>query len=381
MLTAAYVQTNLVSNIRRMALKYDQFLVNPWGVNSPQDSHNDSPVVVADQGSGAATSYQISRDGSKVTVDPSPTVTFPTASSTEPSGPTGVVQNKHGHLDFLIEVHHRKNFSLIRPATYIFDTLQGTIVGSYSNGKTTSAKIVVDNSLTGAEYTGLAAGSFDGQDYIYAANDGTNPGIQVFNSSFQQMTLGSFIDPCLPAGFIPFGVRDLSLGDPGNSNLFITYRGPNFQGGAVAEFTNDGRFLTQIATDATESNLQSPWGLAFIKKGFGQFSGDLLVGNFSSGQIDAYSIPSDPSLPRQTWSLAGTVDNTNGTPLTIPGLRSIHFGAGLGASGKTHVGLIFTAETTIPLGNFSLYGEVTPANVKLPMGVATGTVESAISSK
>ncbi len=44
----------------------------------------------------------------------------------------------------------------------------------------------VDKSLARAEYTGLATGTAsDGHDYIYAANEGTNPGIQVFNSSFE----------------------------------------------------------------------------------------------------------------------------------------------------------------------------------------------------
>ena len=62
----------------------------------------------------------------------------------------------------------------------------------------------------------------------------------------------------------------------------------------------------------------------------------------------------------------GQLLNANGTPLTIPGLRSIHFGPGLGDSGSTHVGLLFTADSSIPLtnaggnGNVSLYGMITP---------------------
>jgi uncharacterized protein (TIGR03118 family) len=382
----SYVQTNLVSNIKGMALITDPELLNPWDVNFPQLPGINPPVVVADQGSGVATSYQISPDGSTVT-ESSPPVTIPKVGFKEPSGPTGVVQNTHS-TEFLIP-------GTDVPTTYIFDTLQGTIVGSYANGTTTSAKIVVNNSSTGAEYTGLAVGTAsDGEDYIYAANEGTCPGIQVFNSSFQQVTLGSFTDPYLPKGFIPYGVRDLSLGAGSHqdADLFVTYRSPNFQGGAIAEFTNDGTFVGQIASDTSErGNLQSPWGLAFIQQGFGEFSGDLLVGNFSSGQIDAYNLPFGTD-PRQSGTLAGTLLNTNGTPFTIPGLRSIHFGPGLGDSGSTHVALLFTAEIDIPhigihngnleidihhIGihseNLSLYGEITPANVKLPTGMATGT--------
>ena len=383
----SYVQTNLVSNIKGMALITDPDLVNPWDVNFPQLPGTNPPVVVADQGSGVATSYQISPDGTTVT-ESSPPVTIPKVGFREPSGPTGVVQNTHS-TEFLIP-------GTDVPTTYIFDTLQGTIVGSYANGATTSAKIVVNNSSTGAEYTGLAVGAAsDGEDYIYAANEGKNPGIQVFNGSFQQVTLGCFSDPYLPKGFIPYGVRDLSLGAGSHqdADLLVTYRSPNFQGGAIAEFTNDGTFVGQIASDTSErGNLQSPWGLAFIQQGFGEFSGDLLVGNFSSGQIDAYDLPLGTD-PRQSGTLAGVLLNTNGTPFTIPGLRSIHFGPGLGDSGSTHVALLFTADIDIPhignrngnleidiphigihRGNLSLYGEITPAKVNLVTSMSNGTV-------
>ncbi len=70
--------------------------------------------------------------------------------------------------------------------TYIFDTLQGTIVAY--NG--TSAEIVsprANSRSSGAEYTGLAVGiASDGNDYIYAANEGAKPGIQVFKVPFNR---------------------------------------------------------------------------------------------------------------------------------------------------------------------------------------------------
>ena len=103
---------------------------------------------------------------------------------------------------------------------------------------------------------------------------------------------------------------------------------------------------------------------------FGDVGGDLLVGNFSSGQIDAYNVTLSPS--EASGQFLGRLLNKNGTPLTIPGLRSIHFGPGLGDSGSTHVGLLFTAEISIPFTNafanwnISLYGEITPASVPLP---------------
>ncbi len=100
------------------------------------------------------------------------------------------------------------------------------------------------------------------------------------------MTLegGNFVDPKLPKGFTPYGVHDLG------NDLYVTYRGPKNVGGAVAEFINDGTFVKQIASDTKKSgHLQSPWGMAQAPAGFGKFSNDLLVGNFSTGQIDAYN--------------------------------------------------------------------------------------------
>jgi hypothetical protein len=211
-----------------------------------------------------------------------------------------------------------------------------------------------------------------------AANEGAKPGIQVFDSSFKPVQLpngngkgdpnftGNFTLPAgsLPAGFMPYGVRDLSLGDhqPDAHVLFVTYRGPKFQGGAVAVFTNGGTFLGLIDSDTTTGNLQSPWGLAYIGQGlFGDVGGDLLVGNFSSGQIDAYSVTLSPT--QASGQFQEQLLNANNATLTIPGLRSIHFGPGLGDSGGTHVGLLFTAGGN---GNPSLYGEITPAAYPIP---------------
>ncbi len=59
----SYVQTNLVSNVAGVARITDPELVDPGDVNFPQLPGINPPVVVADQGTGVATSYQISPDG------------------------------------------------------------------------------------------------------------------------------------------------------------------------------------------------------------------------------------------------------------------------------------------------------------------------------
>jgi uncharacterized protein (TIGR03118 family) len=336
-----YQQTNLVSDIPMLARITDPSLVNPWEINFPQDTHTDPFVWVSDQGTGVATMYKISSDGSTVEKS-SLTVTIPTVAvkgdSSEPTGPTGVVYNITNEFS----IPGPGGASV--PATYIFDTLQGTIEGwnKGSSGGDSSAEILVNNSST-AEYTGLAAGNIGSQDYIYAANDKASPSIEVYNGSFDRVTLaGNFVDPKLPKGFTPYGVHDLG------NELFVTYRGPKFQGGAVAEFTNDGTFVKQIASNKTSGPLQSPWGAAQAPSGFGKFSNDLLVGNFSTGQIDAYNF---------SGRFKGKLANPKGKPLTIPGLRTIHFGSGLGASGPK-IALLFTAG--IDNENDGLYGTITP---------------------
>ena len=175
---------------------------------------------------------------------------------------------------------------------------------------------------------------------------------------------------------MPYGVRDLSLGagSKQDADLFVTYRGPNFQGGAVAVFTNDGTFLGQIDSDTTEGNLQSPWGLAYIGQGlFGEFGGDLLVGNFSSGQIDAYKVTVEPR--------ARPVDSSWGSFSTRTARRSQSPGSGLSISApawgipgvrtspcSSPQTALSPSPTQVGMGTLSLYGMITPniATVETP---------------
>jgi uncharacterized protein (TIGR03118 family) len=190
-----------------------------------------------------------------------------------------------------------------------------------------SAEIVVNNSAT-AVYTGLAAGSSGGVNYLYAVNDSTSsPGIQVYNGSFASVTLaGNFVDPKLPKGELPYNVVNIG------GTLYVTYRGANFKGGTVAEFNTDGTFVKQIASNKSAGNLQSPWGVAVAPTGFGKFSGDLIVGNFANGRIGAYSTKG---------KFLGQLAGTNKKPISIPGLWSLVPGNGAKAGPTSD--LLFTA--------------------------------------
>ena len=75
-------------------------------------------------------------------------------------------------------------------------------------------------------------------------------------------------------------------------------------------FDTQGNLLQRLVTGGA---LNSPWGLASAPSGFGSFGGDLLVGNFGDGIINAY----DPVTG--TWE--GALDGSNGMPLDNEGLH------------------------------------------------------------
>jgi uncharacterized protein (TIGR03118 family) len=274
-----YVQTNLVSDVNGLAANTDPNLKNPWGVSfSPT-----SPFWTSDQATGLATLYN-------ATGAPQALVVTIPGSSTPPTGPTGQVFNT-ASSGFIVGS---------TKATFIFDTLNGTIAAW--NGGTTATQEAVGP--TGAVYTGLAQGSNSTGTFLYAANGGATPGINVFDSTWTLKTLsGNFTDPNPIAGFVPFNVQNIG------GNLYVTYamispKGGPLPGGYVDEFDTDGNFIKRIATDGS---LFAPWGITIAPSAFGSFSNDLLIGNFGNGEILAY----DPT----TDAFLGTLNGSNGLPL------------------------------------------------------------------
>ena len=61
------------------------------------------------------------------------------------------------------------------------------------------------------------------------------------------------------------------------------------------EFTTNGTFIKTLISDTAGVHLNSPWGLAIAPAGWGQFGGDLLVGNNNADadgltEINAYNL-------------------------------------------------------------------------------------------
>ncbi len=315
-----YLQTNLVTSNQTdaSALLTDANLVNPWGIAESATS----PFWVSDQGSGVATLYS----STPVMTTIAPLVVAIPAATTPPSGPTGVVFNST--TGFAIG-------TTPKAANFIFSTLQGTIVAwNSTSGAVTAATV------SGAVFTGLAATSGN----LYAA-DFKNNQIDVFNSSFAKTA--SFTDPSVPKGYAPYNVQAI------NGLLYVEYAPVGTNGmpvvgngnGIVDVFNASGTLVKTLISGGT---LNVPWGIALAPAAFGQFGGDLLVGNFGNGEINAY----DPI----TGAYLGTLDNPQGNPLVNGDLWALQFGNG--GNGGNPDALYFTAG--IDDETQGLFGEITP---------------------
>ncbi|TCO83028.1 uncharacterized protein (TIGR03118 family) [Plasticicumulans lactativorans] len=312
---AAYVETDLVSNVPGRAAQLDPDLVNPWGLSASPTS----PWWVSDNGTGLSTLYNGSgvKQGLVVTIPPSPGSPPGTTST-----PTGQVFNPT--TDFQITPN--------TPARFLFATEDGTIAG-WNPGTGTVAPLKIDNSASGAVYKGLALGSTGSGNLLYAANF-TGGKIDVFDAAFTPTTPGGgFLDPNLPAGYVPFNIQNLG------GQLYVTYAlrqpgaddetaGPGL--GIVDVFDTDGSLIRRLATGGT---LNAPWGLALAPAGFGEFAGALLVGNFGDGLINAFDAA--------TGAFLGQIADATGTPIAIDGLWGLAFGNGGNAGSPNE--LFFTA--------------------------------------
>jgi uncharacterized protein (TIGR03118 family) len=83
--------------------------------------------------------------------------------------------------------------------------------------------------------------------------------------------------------------------------------------------------------------MNAPWGIARAPGNFGRFSGDLLIGNFGDGRINAFEQRSG-----RTFTPAGELRTGNGKRLVIDGLWALQFGHGAANNGPANT-LFFTA--------------------------------------
>ncbi len=310
-----YRQDNLVSDIPGLATHTDPNLVNPWGISSSATS----PFWVSNNGTGTSTLYNTTGTAIPLVV-------------TVPGGvPTGQVFNS--------------NATAFNGDRFIFAGEDGSISG-WRGALGTNAEVLQLPSGD-SSYKGIAIATIGTNSYLYAA-DFSNGQIQVIPSSGAPALSGNFTDPGLPAGYAPFNIQNVG------GSLYVAYAKTEAGSdeevtgaglGFVDKYDLNGNFLMRVASNGV---LNAPWAVALAPTSFGQFGGDLLVGNFGDGTINAF----DPT----TGALVGTLKDDHGNPLVIEGLWGLQFGNG-GAGGKTNR-LYFAAG--IDDEAHGLFGSLTP---------------------
>jgi uncharacterized protein (TIGR03118 family) len=291
-----YSATNLQSDIPGLAAHVDPNLVNPWGMAVPSAT---GPIWVSDNGTGVSTLYN-QADGTARSL----VVTIPTSARNKDGGnPTGVVFN--GTSFFNVRLN-----GITAPARFIFVSEDGSISGwnpaLNPNDRPHAIAIAVDNGTNlgskRAIYKGATLGVANGHNFLYVTNFHTAR-VETYNENFQQVNPNGFIDPNLPAGYAPFGIRNF-----GGNQIFVTYALQDAKGeddvagpgnGFVNVFNTDGTFVKRLISNG---KLNAPWGLALVEGGT-----ELWVGNFGDGTINNY----DPT----TGMFLGTISHADATPL------------------------------------------------------------------
>ena len=331
-----YKQTNLVSDIPGEAAVHDPNLVNPWGITRSASS----PWWVSDNNSGFSTLY--TGAGAIIPINGNGTVTIPPPKNA-PAGtiaaPTGIVFN--GSSDFVLPAPNSNS------AAFIFATEDGTISG-WNGGP--SAFLAVDNndngSANGAVYKGATSADSNGKRFLYVTNFRAAR-VEVYDTNFHRVQLSDDAfnpdgdhdgddhdhDQRVPPGFAPFNIQNIG------GSLFVTYAKQD--AARHDDVGGDGNGYVEIYTPAGKHIghlehgdwLNSPWGVVWTPRDFGEFSNTILVGNFRSGWIAAFN--------GFTRKFIGFVKNPDDSLVTIDGLWSLTFGNGAAAGPSTT--LFFTA--------------------------------------
>src|SRR5882724_4744841 len=266
-----YKQTNLVSDIPGMAAETDMQLRNPWGLSRSAGS----PWWVSNNGTGTSTLH----DGQGHAIPLVVTIPPPKGEA-GPATPTGIVFN--GTPDFTVGPK--------LPAFFLFATEDGTISGWNPKVDGTNAILKVDNFHKQAIYKGMTLNQLDGKHVLYVANFHSGK-VEVYDANFQPVHLhgDAFEDEQIRDGFAPFHVQAVG------SNIFVTFakqgkgKKDEVDGdglGFVDVFSRDGRSIKRLEHGFW---FNAPWGVAVAPGDFGEFSHDILVGNFGSGKIAAFN--------------------------------------------------------------------------------------------
>jgi len=294
-----YERVDLVSDVAGLAPQLDPSMINAWGVACSSNYE-----WVADAGTG-----RISIVDSQGHVSKEHIVLPKRPLASEPPSPTGIVINTSANF-YMLEG------TVLAPAYVLAATEEGTIAGWNPAFGTQKAFTVVDNVHQSASYKGLAISNAGGIARLYAT-DFHNGRVDVFGNAFQPVSMtGQFVDPTLPAHYVPFGIQ--AVGD----FIVVTYAyktnpndGDETAGaglGIVSVFGADGTFVRRLATGG---DLNAPWGIAAVSNKFSGAVDSVVIGNFGDGKLNLFHVESGRPL--------GQLMTPRGQPVEVEGLWGI----------------------------------------------------------
>jgi len=231
---------------------------------------------------------------------------------------------------------------------FIFASEDGTISG-WRGSLGTSAEVLVPGGS--AVYKGIAMVTNNGP-MLLAANF-ANATLDAYGTDLK--LAGQFSDPDAPAGYAPFNVQVIA------NTVFVTFAkqddkkhddvpGPGH--GLIDIFNPKTMKFRRFATGSDAGGhlraINSPWGLALAPKGFGKHGDQLLVGNFGSGTIMTFEADGD---------FRGLLHGAHEGAIVIDGLWGLKFGND--GNGGRSTTLYFSAG---PDGeSHGLFGSLDPA--------------------
>lgn len=360
----------------------DPLLVNPWGT-AIRSAGLGGHFWLANQGSSSSTTYigdvfddegnfvPLFQDSLKVVaVEGTPIgIVFSNSATDFPvTGPLcsdeGAPVCDPGEPSFLGEFTGPSRFIIATEEGQIVAWTEGTIDGQF--GRLRRFFTIVDNSEEGALYRGLAIAQNGSEQFLYAANFSQDR-IEVYDGQWNQIDDGSgfFAKPSdVPADYVPFNIQELG------GSLYVAYAqliqpgDPDFDPaepfteracpgcGYVAVFDLEGNHIRTLEGGGL---LNAPWGLEVAPPDdFGEFNGDLLVGNFGDGTIVAFDLDSGAQLDYMR--------DLNGEEIAIDGLWAIFFGNGasLGRADYLYWTAGFNDETDGGFGSLNWFAVPNP---------------------
>jgi uncharacterized protein (TIGR03118 family) len=291
----AYVVRGLVADRPGHAARTDRALVNAWGIAASPTG----PWWTSNEATESSTLYEGGGRKQLLTVHVD-------------GGPTGIAY--YGGKGFLVRGGHASD-----PARFVYACEDGMIrawTPTVPAGWSTSSEVVADAASEAAVFRGVTIAG----ERLYAT-DFHNGRVDVYDAQWRRVRRhGTFVDRAIPAWYAPFGIQAVG------SSIFVTYvwRAPVNgndapTSGYVDEFDLDGRLLRRVAAGGV---LNAPWGIARAPGSFGRFGGDLLIGNFGDGHVNAYR------RQGKRWLHDGVLRGRGGKPLAVSGLWGIGFGNG-----------------------------------------------------